>query len=114
MIIFHKFQFNAQHLLDLPYESNAKLPHYHDYQLELTIKGNLDNSGMVIEFDRLSDLISQLENSNLNTIFQSTTIENLAISITEKVLEINPKTVISITTRLWETESRFAEYTLLN
>lgn len=67
--ITKEFTFDAAHRLyqkDLSPEENQKIfgkcckIHGHTYRLRITVSGSIDNSGMIIHFSQLKDIVREL------------------------------------------------------
>lgn len=97
--------------------------HGHTYKLQVTIEGELDYKGMVIDFKELNkylkeELVSDLDHYNLNEkFFFNTTAENMVVYFFELISKYI--TTISNTVnrylavkevKLWETPTSFASY----
>ncbi len=94
--------------------------HGHNYELDVTIEGNVDpQSGFVVDLARLADLIEScvvqpLDHRNLNldvSWFQALnpTAENIAIVIWRQLREAIPADC-ALAVRLWETPRNYVEY----
>ena len=100
--------------LDLPYDSKCNRMHGHNYKFEMYIKGEVDQFGMVIDFHHLKKEVNKLDHINLNEIFDvPTTAENLAIYMTKQLFELGNENVHSVKVRVWETETAYAEYSIV-
>ena len=96
--------------------------HGHNYDLFVTVKGELQETGYVVDLKLLSDLINvrvidllDHKNINLDVEFMKgkmTSTENLTIGIWN-LLETSIKNELNCTlhsVKLYETENNFAEY----
>lgn len=59
-ISWHK-DFDSSHFLALPYESKCLRIHGHTYRVEVEIWGELNENGMIFDFNHLSNLIKRLD-----------------------------------------------------
>ena len=96
--------------------------HGHNYDLFVTVKGELQETGYVVDLKLLSDLINERvidlldhKNINLDVEFMKgkmTSTENLTIGIWN-LLETSIKNELNCilhSVKLYETENNFAEY----
>lgn len=96
--------------------------HGHNYDLFVTVKGELQESGYVVDLKLLSELIKKFvidlvdhKNLNLDVDFMNNKIsstENLAIGIWD-ILKMEMKNELNCTLhciKLYETENNFVEY----
>ena len=107
------FSFDCAHRL-YDYDGKCKNIHGHTYKLEITLKGNISNSGMIIDFHDLNDIvnkniINKVDHIYLNDIFDfNPTCENLAIWIwseLSKIVDCNEYVLSKII--LWETPTSY-------
>jgi len=57
---WHK-DFDSSHFLALPYDSKCLRIHGHTYNVDVEIWGELNENGMIFDFNHLSDLIKLLD-----------------------------------------------------
>ncbi len=57
---WHK-DFDSSHFLDLPYDSKCLRIHGHTYNVDVEIWGELNENGMVFDFNHLSNLVKRLD-----------------------------------------------------
>ena len=57
---WHK-DFDSSHFLALPYESKCLRIHGHTYNVDVEIWGNLNENGMIFDFNHLSNLVKLLD-----------------------------------------------------
>jgi len=82
-----KGHFDAAHKLNLPYESKCNKLHGHRWEVIVEIESKeLDENGMVIDFQRLKEVIEGFDHSYLNDYFFKPTCETLAKKLYEKIL----------------------------
>ncbi|AAL80343.1 6-carboxytetrahydropterin synthase [Pyrococcus furiosus DSM 3638] len=140
--IYWTKEFDSSHLLDLPYESKCKRIHGHTYRIEIEIYGDINEQGMIFDFNHLSDLIKELDHKiivsknwieereefivvkkNQKTLEiprsevvvidkPNVTAEYLAEWFVEKILEKADKNIYEIKVRVWEDPRSYAEVTL--
>jgi 6-pyruvoyltetrahydropterin/6-carboxytetrahydropterin synthase len=53
--------FDSSHFLELPYESKCLRIHGHTYHVDVEIWGELNESGMIFDFNHLSNLVKLLD-----------------------------------------------------
>ncbi|MHB8380620.1 MAG: 6-carboxytetrahydropterin synthase QueD [Acidimicrobiales bacterium] len=104
------FEFDAAHFLAWHPGKCARL-HGHTYKLEVSIKGQLREEGVVLDFDELARLVQELvldrlDHTLLNDIVDNPTSERIAIFIFELLQPISPE-VSSI--KLWEGADSYVE-----
>jgi 6-pyruvoyltetrahydropterin/6-carboxytetrahydropterin synthase len=77
------------------------------------ITGEVDETGMVIDFYHLKKEVNKLDHVNLNDLFDfPTTAENLAVYMTKQLFEMGDDKLQSVRVRVWETETAYAEYSI--
>lgn len=119
MKIFKSFKFDAAHKLTLPYESKCNNLHGHTYKLEIGIEGQINETGMVLDFKELKEMINPIiekyDHSFLNNFFDQPTAENMVEKIWSDIeyclYDYGYRSVNLICVRLWETETSYAEKT---
>jgi 6-pyruvoyltetrahydropterin/6-carboxytetrahydropterin synthase len=110
MYVTKEFTFDSAHKLDWE-DGKCKHLHGHTYRLQVTVKGELDSNGVVINFTDLksivkNEIINQLDHTDLNKVIENPTAENIVVWVWEK-LE-NKLSLFEI--KLWETPTSFVEY----
>jgi queuosine biosynthesis protein QueD len=109
------FTFDSAHQLE-DYEGKCRHLHGHTYKLEVTVKGEMGDNGMVFDFSILKKVvtervISQLDHKYLNEVFDfNPTSENMVVWIFEQIdecFEGQPCTLECV--KLWETATSYAE-----
>jgi 6-pyruvoyltetrahydropterin/6-carboxytetrahydropterin synthase len=109
------FSFDSAHQLE-DYEGKCRQLHGHTYKLEVTVKGEMGESGMVFDFSILKKVvtervISQLDHKYLNEVFDfNPTSENMVVWIFEQIdgcFEGQPCALECV--KLWETATSYAE-----
>jgi len=122
LTIGKQFRFEAAH--NLP-EHNGKCRnlHGHSYMLEVCLSGrDLHNEGpqkgMLLDFGILGtivrrEIVDKLDHTNLNESFGANpTAENMASEFAYTIRSELDSTITSITVRVWETETSWAECTI--
>lgn len=112
--------FEAAH--ELPWHSGkCKHLHGHSYKLEVTLEGELNDNGIVLDFDDLSIIVNEMivkryDHQYLNDFFSNPTAEMIAREIYHSIslgMEKNAdlfKGVALAYVKLWETEKCFVTY----
>jgi 6-pyruvoyltetrahydropterin/6-carboxytetrahydropterin synthase len=129
--ITRRVHFSAAHRLHNPTfsaEKNASVyglcnsPNYHghNYELDVTVEGEIDGTGYVLDLGELRDLVEEavlqdLDHRNLNQdvpwlaeVIPST--ENLVVKIWERLVDRIPRGRLARLV-LWETPRNYVEYT---
>ena len=129
--VTRRVHFNAAHRLHNPHRSAewnqatygvCNLPnfHGHNYELELTVEGEIDpETGYVFDLNRLKDiaqerLLHQLDHRNLNldvSWFRDLvpSSENIAMVCWRELRAVLPAELM-LRIRLWETPRNYVEY----
>lgn len=118
MKISKDFEFAAAHKLTLPYNSPCERLHGHNYKLKITLQGEINKCGMIMDFKELKsvvvqEVISLLDHQDLTNFFDNhighinATVEIMAKWIYHR-LEQKINMIYSVT--LWETTDSSAEY----
>ncbi|MEN8904747.1 MAG: 6-carboxytetrahydropterin synthase QueD [Clostridiales bacterium] len=107
------FTFDSAHRL-IDYDGACKNVHGHTYKLEVTFKGELDSSGMIVDFHDIDkiikrDILRRIDHLYLNEIFDfNPTCENIAIWIFENIEKIMNSDELKLKKIiLWETPTSF-------
>jgi 6-pyruvoyltetrahydropterin/6-carboxytetrahydropterin synthase len=102
--IVRRYRFEAAHQLPWHAGKCANL-HGHSYILEVTVTGELDQRGVVMEFSELDavvdPVIETLDHRYLNDQFENPTAEVVARSIAQA---LDAGRVAWTSLRMWETE----------
>ena len=82
MLLKRVFTFDAAHNLTC-YHGKCEALHGHTYKLVITVKGQPDQEGMIIDFLEIKSLVSEkvihkLDHSYINKIISQPTAENIA------------------------------------
>lgn len=110
MLITKEFTFDSAHRLGWE-EGKCKYLHGHTYKLQVTVKGRLNEQGIVINFTILKELVQKeviegLDHKYLNDIMENPTAENIAIWAWNKLID----QLDLYEVRLWETPTCFVTY----
>ncbi len=107
------FTFEAAHRLpNLPEGHKCRNLHGHNYQLDVTIEGKLDECGFVMDYAELEEIVGpivqRVDHRYLNDV------EGLENPTSEIMLEwfmarIKPRIAAPVTLRLYETNRYWAE-----
>jgi 6-pyruvoyltetrahydropterin/6-carboxytetrahydropterin synthase len=89
MIVTKSFRFDAAHKLN-NYKGPCSQLHGHTYTLHVSVKGEIDQNGLVIDFKDLkeivkNEIISELDHKYLNEIINQPTAENICVWIWKKL-----------------------------
>ncbi len=113
MRLSREFTFDAAHkLADHPGKC-AQL-HGHTYTLIVTVQGEPDESGMVIDFFEMkrivNTVITELDHTYLNEYYQKPTVENVAADIFQKLeKKFNEAQVVLVSVILYEGKKSWVE-----
>lgn len=129
--VTRRVHFSAAHRLDsdrLTPEENARIYglcnspnfHGHNYELDVTVTGEADENGYVIDLGILRDLVEQsvvrdLDHRNLNSDVEwlqgvIPSSENLVVRIWDRLADRIPNGKLARLV-LWETPRNYVEYT---
>lgn len=108
------FTFDSAHKLE-DYDGECKNLHGHTYKLEITIRGEIDHRGIVIDFNELKEIVKEkvidvLDHKYLNEIFDfNPTCENILIWIFNEIDNAIKKDKCWLKkVVLWETPTSYA------
>ena len=78
------FKFEAAHVLPM-HPGKCSRVHGHSYRLEVTVSGPLQDDGMILDFDALSERVHQavvdrLDHRMLNDLIENPTVELVALA----------------------------------
>lgn len=104
------FNFSASHFLP-NYDGKCENLHGHNYKVTVTIQGEVQPNGMVLDFKKIKDIVSEnaidkLDHTNLNDLLENPSAENTAIWIWNSLK--NKLSLKKIT--VYETENCYCEY----
>ncbi|MBU7014864.1 MAG: 6-carboxytetrahydropterin synthase QueD [Theionarchaea archaeon] len=99
MRLSREFTFDAAHSLP-DYPGKCAHVHGHTYTLIVTVEGELDQSGMVIDFFKIreivEDVLAPLDHHYLNDFYQQPTVEMVARDLSEKIEKALQNTSVSL------------------
>jgi 6-pyruvoyltetrahydropterin/6-carboxytetrahydropterin synthase len=92
--VFKEFFFDASHYLP-GYKGKCEQFHGHTYRLEVGVAGTIGSDGMVMDFNKIKEIVSVevievLDHRNLNDLFENPTAENIASWIFSKLAKKMP------------------------
>jgi len=114
-LISRDFKFDAAHKLE-KYHGKCESLHGHTYRIRVTLCGEPDEEGMIIDFLQLKDIVKrevldQLDHSYLNQIIDQPTAENIARWVWNRLkipLTNEGHALYEVT--VWESEDAFVIY----
>lgn len=114
-----EFTFDSCHQL-IDYDGACARLHGHTYKLQVTLRGRLDEQGMILDFNRLKDVVNtnilrDLDHHNLNERLPfNTTAENMAVYFFDVlcggIYGICRNRVQVYAVKLWETPTSCATF----
>jgi 6-pyruvoyltetrahydropterin/6-carboxytetrahydropterin synthase len=112
MLVTKEFLFDAAHYLT-KYHGKCEKMHGHTYKLHVTVEGEVQDDGMVIDFVELKKIvkervISKLDHALINDIIDNPSAELIAIWIWDQLKELPQGELKEI--KLWETPTSFVTY----
>ena len=108
--VTRSFSFEAAHQLEW-HAGACKNLHGHSYRLEVTVIGELDDNGIVIDFGDLRDIvqrdvIDRFDHTYLNDLLPNPTAELIAADIWSRLIQAHLPLDRIV---LWETENSRVE-----
>jgi 6-pyruvoyltetrahydropterin/6-carboxytetrahydropterin synthase len=106
------FTFEAAHRLAW-HPGRCRNLHGHSYRLDVTVGGPIDDNGVVVDFDRLKEivdreLVSRWDHRDLNEVIDNPTAELLA----QEAWKVLAGAGLPLATlRLWETSNSWVDVT---
>lgn len=112
MLITKEFTFDAAHYLT-NYHGKCENMHGHTYKLHVTVEGEINKNGLVIDFITLKQIVNEkiidkLDHSNLNDRFKNPTAELVSKWIWKQLSNIKVAKLKQI--KLWESPTSFVTY----
>ncbi len=105
--ITKEFGFEAGHFVP-NHPKRCKYVHGHSYKLFVTIGGLINESGMVMDFGDLSDIVNgiidKFDHGFLNDYFQNPTAEIMAVYLRNTIESLLPEGVHCDEIKLYETQ----------
>lgn len=110
--ITYEFEFHAAHQLHW-HPGPCRSMHGHSYRCELTFGGELDENGVIVDFDEVGRFVSEalmtrLDHTYLNELLDNPTAERIAASI---FADVDAAGFPIVGVRLWETRTSSAVVT---
>ncbi|MEK7673355.1 MAG: 6-carboxytetrahydropterin synthase QueD [Patescibacteria group bacterium] len=104
------FQFAASHFLT-KYHGKCENLHGHNYKLVITIRGEIKEDGMVMDFKILKDIVKDkiiniVDHTHLNDLMDNPSAENMLVWIWAELKDVLPLKKLA----LYETENYYCEY----
>lgn len=104
------FHFAASHFLT-KYHGKCENLHGHNYKLIITIEGEVQEDGMVMDFKIIKEKVNKhvvdvLDHTHLNDRLPNPSAENLAVWIWDKLKDEIPLKKVAV----YETDDYVAEY----
>lgn len=107
------FTFDCAHSLN-DYNGKCKNIHGHTYKLEVNVRGNMGEDGIVIDFHELNDIVEKeilcyIDHRYLNELFDfNPTCEHLGLWIWDRIAGVMPASGCELKKIvLWETPTSF-------
>ncbi len=110
MFVTKEFTFDSAHYLP-DYHGKCESMHGHTYKMHVTVEGEVQPDGMVLDFVELKKIvkervISKLDHKLLNEVIATPSAENIAIWSWEQLEKKLPLYEIKV----WETPTSFVTY----
>jgi len=115
LFISKEFTYDAAHQL-VNYNGKCENLHGHTYKLRITLTGDIDKSGMIIDFNLIKKIVEEkiiekLDHNFLNNIVAQPTAENILLWIWRELYPVfNFPSCKLYEITLWETENSFVTY----
>lgn len=115
-IVTKEFTFDSAHFLR-DYKGKCENMHGHTYKLQVSVEGDRDESGLVIDFVELKrvvneKIIDKLDHTNLNDVLDvNPSAENIVEWIWNELWpDFSTERYHLYAVKLWETPTSFAEF----
>jgi len=107
--ITYEFEFQAAHQLHW-HPGPCRSMHGHSYRCELTFGGELNENGVIVDFDEVAvfvndTLMPRLDHTYLNDVLDNPTAERIAALVFE---DVETAALPIVSARLWETRASSA------
>ncbi len=116
MLVTKEFTFDSAHFLP-SYKGKCESMHGHTYRLQVTVEGQLDSEGMVMDFLALKQMvkkyvIEKLDHKLINDVIDVPSAENMSIWTWNQLKDAPelPEGVKLYEVKIWETKNSFATY----
>ena len=95
------FTFEAAHWLpNVPPDHKCRNMHGHSYKVTVTITGQVNNDGMVLDYANIKaatqPIINLLDHHTVNDIIENSTAENLAIWLWNQLRGLLPVSAVTV------------------
>ncbi len=112
MLLKKRFHFHSAHYLP-SYKGKCEKLHGHTYRLEVTVEGEPDSEGMIIDFGELKrivneEVISKLDHTLINDIIKVPSAEYIGVWIFGKIfyrLQRDFPHIKLVSVEVWETDT---------
>jgi len=114
MRLSRTFKFDAAHKL-VDYPGVCRRIHGHTYTLTVTVEGEPDDTGMIIDFFDIKKVveetvITKVDHTYLNDFYEQPTVENVAVDIFQELKKaFEPYNVRLHSVKLYEGEKSCVE-----
>ena len=111
MYLKTEYTFDAAHNL-VAYHGKCERLHGHTYRMSVTLQGDPDAEGMIVDFLDVKKavrerVLSQLDHAYLNDVIPQPTAENICLWVWARLEDAFPGTVL-YEVQIWETASNSA------
>jgi len=109
MFVSRDFKFDAAHYLP-NYKGKCERLHGHTYRLQVTLEGEPDREGMIVDFGDIKKIVNekvlnQLDHHDLNEVIENPSAENIAMWIWKR---LDGKFAVDLyEIKVWETDGCF-------
>lgn len=82
---------SGAHCLDLPYDSECRNPHGHNWKIRIEVQGTkLNEQGMLIDFTHIKRIIDRLDHTDINKVLGgiNPTAENIAWWVADELEKV--------------------------
>ncbi len=112
MFVSRDFKFDAAHYLP-SYKGKCERLHGHTYKLRVTLEGEPDEEGMIVDFGDIKRVVkekvlSELDHADLNEVLENPSAENIAVWIWQRLDSAFDAKLYEV--KVWETEGCFVTY----
>lgn len=83
-----KVTISAAHNLNLDYSSRCVNTHGHNWEITVYCKSyQLNSDGMVVDFNKIKEVVRRLDHININLVILQPTAENIAKYLADQIVE---------------------------